>query len=135
MKSSTQQLPSERRFGLLFTTVFSSLGAYGWWFQAFESVFTVSFLGLGLLFGLISILFPKTLTPLNKAWFCLGQFLGKIVSPIVLGIIFFGILAPVGLLTRLFGRDELRLKRSKKETYWVERSPPGPQADSFKNQF
>jgi polyferredoxin len=135
LKSASQQLPSERRFGLLFTAVFALLGAYGWWFKAFESFLTFSFVGIGLLFGLVSIFSPKILAPLNKAWFYLGQFLGRIVSPIVLGIIFFGILTPVGLITRLFGRDELRLKRTKKDTYWVDRSPPGPQAESFKNQF
>ena len=135
MKSSTQQLPSERRFGLLFTAVFALLGAYGWWFKGFESFLSLSLAGMGLIFALVSIFSPKILAPLNKAWFHLGQLLGKIVSPIVLGIIFFGVLTPVGLITRLFGRDELRLKRSKKETYWVDRSPPGPQAESFKNQF
>lgn len=135
MKSAAQQLPSERRFGLLFTAVFILLGAYGWLFDAFESFLALGLVGIGLLFGLISILSPQILGPLNKTWFYLGQCLGKIVSPIVLGIIFFGILTPVGLVTRLFGRDELRLKRSKKDTYWVDRSPPGPQAESFKNQF
>jgi hypothetical protein len=133
--SAAQQLPSERRFGLLFTAVFVLLGAYGWWFNAFEPFLVLSFVGVGLLFGFISVFSPKILAPLNKAWFYLGRFLGKIFSPIVLGVIFFGILTPVGVITRLFGRDELRLKRSTKETYWVDRSPPGPQAESFKNQF
>lgn len=120
---------------MLFTAVFIILGAYGWLFNAFEFFLALGLVGIGLLFGVISILSPQILGPLNKVWFYLGQFLGKIVSPIVLGIIFFGILTPVGLVTRLFGRDELRLKRSKKDTYWVDRSPPGPQAESFKNQF
>jgi len=75
------------------------------------------------------------LTPLNKAWMKLGDLLGKVISPIVLGIIFFVLLAPVALVTRLLGRDELRLKMSNSSSYWIDRTPPGPAGDSFKNQF
>lgn len=61
--------------------------------------------------------------------------MGKIVSPIVLGLIFFTLLTPCAMIGRLFGRDELRLKLPNTESYWVERTPPGPDPDSFKNLF
>jgi hypothetical protein len=65
----------------------------------------------------------------------LGELMGKVVSPLVLGVIFFVLLTPVGLIGRLLGRDELRLKRTNSESYWIDRVPPGPAGDSFKNQF
>ena len=78
---------------------------------------------------------PRLLAPFNLAWFKLGLLMGKVVSPIVLGIIFFVLLTPVAVIGRLFGRDELRLKRKAVQSYWIERVPPGPDGDSFKNQF
>ena len=75
------------------------------------------------------------LTWLNKAWFMLGLALGKLVSPIVLGVIFFGLITPIGLIARLMDRDELKLKRPKKSSYWSEPIGSNSDADSFKNQF
>jgi hypothetical protein len=75
------------------------------------------------------------LTPLNWLWYELGMLLGKIVNPIVLGFIFFVLITPVSIVTRLFGRDELRIKKRHVESYWIDRSPPGPPLDSFKNQY
>jgi hypothetical protein len=89
----------------------------------------------GSAFGLAALAAPRALRPLNKAWFWLGQLLGKVVSPIVLGIIFYGLLTPVAVAGRLLGRDELRLKRRPVSSYWVERQPPGPESDSFNHQF
>ena len=131
-----QTLPSERSFGLLFGAVFVLLAAYGWFFKSWSSVVELSLLGLALAFVLLGFVAPKILSPLNWLWFQLGQLLGKIVSPIVLGAIFFLLLTPVSLVTRLFGRDELRLKRKASQTsYWLDRAPPGPAPESFKNQF
>jgi hypothetical protein len=76
---------------------------------------------------------PRILAPLNKAWFYLGKWLGKITSPIVMGIVFFAIVTPVSVLTRLFGRDELRLKRRATNSYWTDRPSPIEAAQSFKN--
>ena len=84
---------------------------------------------------ILTLLAPQWLRPFNRAWFLLGELLGKIVSPIVLGVIFFLLITPVALVGRLLGRDELRLKRKPVNSYWVDRTPPGPEADSFKNQF
>lgn len=88
----------------------------------------------GIICGLLAYTSPRSLAPLNRAWFHLGELMGKIVSPVVLGIIFFGLLTPISLLTRLLGRDELRLKRRAVNSYWIDRAS-GPTGDSFKNQF
>ncbi len=132
----TQPLPSERSFGLLFGVVFALLAAYGWFFKGWSSVVVISFVAVAVAFVLLGFVAPKVLAPLNWLWFQLGQVLGKIVSPLVLGAIFFLMLTPVSLVTRLFGRDELRLKRKASQTsYWLDRAPPGPEPESFKNQF
>lgn len=128
------KLPSERSFGLLFTAVFAGLGVYFFYKGGIQSASVVWF-AASVVVGLITLCAPRLLVPFNKAWFLLGQLLGKIVSPIVLGILFFGFLTPVAFITRLAGRDVLRLKRQTVSSYWIERTPPGPATDSFKNQF
>ena len=131
-----QALPSERSFGLLFGAVFALLAGYGWLFKGWSLVIVLVLVAVAVAFVLLGFVAPKVLRPLNWLWFQLGQLLGKIVSPVVLGAIFFLILTPVSLLIRLFGRDELRLKRKASQTsYWLDRAPPGPEPESFKNQF
>ena len=74
--------------------------------------------------------------PLNRLWFLLGMMLGKIMTPVVMSLLFFVVVTPVGFLMRAFGQDPLRLKRERNaESYWIKRSPPGPAAESLKNQF
>ena len=128
------QLPSNKKFGLLFFGIFLALALYA----NYKNEATV-IIGLFLLtsgFFLISSFFYQALlTPLNKAWFMLGLALGKVVSPIVLGIIFFGLITPIALIAKLMGRDELKLKRPKKSSYWSEPIGSNSDADSFKNQF
>lgn len=126
-------LPSNRKFGWFFFLVFSLTTAYLLWRSAYywvilTGIVSVTFLGL-VLFA------PATLTPLNRLWFKLGKLLSKIVSPVVLGILFYLLLTPVALLTRCFGRDELLIRKRKVNSYWIERTPVGPQPESFKNQF
>jgi saxitoxin biosynthesis operon SxtJ-like protein len=89
----------------------------------------------GIVFGLLALMMPRVLAPLNRAWFYLGKAMGKVVSPIVLAIMFYGILAPVAMVTRWFGRDALRLKRGTVRSYWIDRDSPDLPPDSFKNQF
>jgi hypothetical protein len=125
---------SNLKFGALFSTLavlFSiycaSKGAsetkiYGW-------------LVVGVVIGFIAFAAPDLLAPLNKAWIMLGDVMGKLVRPLVLGGIFFVIITPVGLIARLFGHDELKMKKRSVDSYWVARSPPGPSSDSFKNQY
>ena len=127
-------LPSNKKFGLLFFGVFFALALYA--YSKNEATLVIGLLLLLSGFFLISSFFYQgLLSPLNKAWFLLGLALGKIVSPIVLGIIFFGLITPIALIARLLGRDELKLKRPKKSTYWSEPIGSNSDADSFKNQF
>jgi hypothetical protein len=132
--SNQDKLPSNRNFGGLFTVIFTCLGIYGYIKAADQNIW-IGWIACSAVIGTITLLFPKLLTPFNKTWFLIGELLGKIVSPLVLGIIFFVVLTPVGLITKLFGRDTLRLKRTEASSYWVDRTPPGPSPEAFKNQF
>ncbi len=134
MSSAAPRLPSDRRFGSTFTAALAFLAVYGIIRHRNRTAYVTCFVA-SIVFGLLTLAVPRALAPLNKAWFYLGKGLGKIVSPIVLGIIFFGILTPISVVTRLFGRDELRLKRRAVNSYWIDRAPPGPTAQSFGNQF
>lgn len=127
-------LPSNKKFGLLFAGVFFALALYAY-LRSDISVVAISCGLVSLLFFAASFLAPNSLRSLNKAWFLLGKAMGSVVSPIVLGIIFFGLLTPVALISRLFGRDELRLRRPKSETYWVKPVSSSEEPESFKNQF
>ena len=130
----TTQLPSNKKFGLLFFGIFFAFTLYAYFKD--QSIIVIGLLLLASAFFLICCFFYQgLLTPLNKSWFMLGLALGKIVSPIVLGIIFFGLITPIALIARLMGRDELKLKRPKTSSYWSEPIGSNSDADSFKNQF
>lgn len=131
--SARQQLPANRTFGYFFVAVFALLGAYAQW----KNVAEVAILALILsaLLAAVTLLAPQILSPLNRFWHSFGLLLGKIVSPIVLGVIFFVLITPISVITRVFGRDELKMKKRSVDSYWVDRSPPGPTSDSFKNQY
>jgi hypothetical protein len=124
---------SDRAFGLVMAGVclLVALGplqhghAPRWWALAFASVFAV-----------VALLKPILLTPLNRLWTKLGVLLGKVVSPIALGILFYGVLTPVAIVIRVTGKDPLQLKLDRDaDTYWIARKPPGPPPDSMGNQF
>lgn len=132
--SSESSLPSERSFGIFFAAVSVLLAAYAAYADWHQFV-VIGFFIVAAVFGIAAFFIPKILTSLNRAWFALGILLGKIISPIVLGIIFFGLITPIGMITRLFGRDELRLRKRAVATYWIEREPAGPKPESFKNQY
>ena len=126
------KLPTNRKFGFFFTLVFF----IAWIYFYKSSSFTISYvlLSTSLLFITVTLLKPKLLLPLNKLWMQFGLLLGMIISPIVLGVIFFGIFTPVAFLMRIAGRDELSLKFKKTSTYWILRKEP-IQSESFKRQF
>jgi hypothetical protein len=134
MTKNPSNLPSNRTFGLLFIGVFAILGAYGLWKDWLGEVIKTFFIISGVLV-IVTLLAPKLLTPFNKAWYQLGLFLGKVVSPIVLGILFFIVITPVALAMRLAGRDALKLRKQNVESHWIDRKPPGPEPESFKEQF
>lgn len=123
-----------RSFGLLFALVFGLLSVYSV-IQNAELLIIYGLLCIGAGFGLVAFVSPNLLSPLSKSWMRLGDLMGKLISPLVLGVIFYTLITPVALVARLFGRDEMRLKRAKINTYWIDREPPGPEAITFKNQF
>lgn len=132
-QSTDLPVPSDRSFGLTFTVVLALAGAWMLWTG--RAHFAVPFAG-SLAFLAASLLFPRVLHPLNVAWMRLGLLLNRIVSPVVMGIMFFGVLTPVAVLMRLRGRDELRRRFDPAlQSYWIDRDPPGPEGSSFPRQY
>jgi len=132
--ANSAKRPSERSFGLQFSLVLAGAGAFGF-FKGWGALSIVSLFASSLILALVTFRVPRVLAPFNKVWFRLGQTLGRIVNPIVLGAIFFLVVTPVAVISRALGRDELRLKRRKVGSYWVDRVPAGPTSESLKNQF
>ena len=131
--TTAMQLPTDQKFGGFVAGIFGLLAAYGFWTG--ESFLGFSAGLLAALFIAISIVAPRTLRPLNRLWMQFGQLLGRLISPIVLGAIFFLIFTPVGLIMRLVGRDELKLKRRATKTHWHAITSSEQSEASFKNQF
>ena len=133
MNLPNMKLPSNRKFGVFFTAIFVIVAGYSYYVNSF---LWFSILGaFGLAFFIATIVRAEVLLPFNKMWMRFGLLLGMIVSPIVMGVIFFGIFTPISILMRLFGRDELRLRFNKKKmTHWVEREV-SKELDAFENQF
>ena len=125
-------LPSNRKFGFFFTFVFAVVASYFYYSE--NITWACIFFGVASIFLLITLIKSDALLPLNKLWMRFGLILGMIVSPLVLGIIFFGIFTPIAMLMRLSGRDELRLKFVQRKSYWILRNEP-IKSESFKNQF
>lgn len=126
-------LPSNTKFGFFFSVIFLSIAGYLSYYQLFVPAFFLLFLSL--LFFVISVFRPEYLGPLNHIWFKIGMILNMIVSPVVLGVIFFLLITPIGFLGKLFGRDALRKNKSNSETFWLEREDKIIEPDSFKQQF
>jgi energy-coupling factor transporter transmembrane protein EcfT len=132
MKFSEIILPSNRKFGFFFTFVFALAAAY--FYYSANVSWAYLFIATALIFLLVTIIKSDALLPLNRLWMRFGFLLGMIVSPIVLGIIFFGLFTPIAILMRLSGRDELRLKFTQKASYWISRGET-VKSESFKQQF
>jgi saxitoxin biosynthesis operon SxtJ-like protein len=125
--------PSNRSFGFVFAVVFLVIGLLP--LIGGHRVLIWS-LATGAAFGVVALVAPAVLTPLNRIWLKFGLLLHKIVSPIVLGILFFVVITPMGLAMRLFGKDPLRLRLDRgTKSYWIERVPPGPAPETLKDQF
>jgi len=126
------QLPSNKKFGYFFTFLFALVGVY---FYYFENIYWANvFFAISSIFLLVTLTKSKALLPLNKLWMRFGLILGVIVSPIILGIIFFVLFTPIATLMRFFGRDELKLKFNLKHSHWISRGEPII-SESFKDQF
>lgn len=131
---NTEKLPSNKKFGTFFSILFLVIAAYSN-YKNYTHHIPIIALGLSLIFMIVTLTIPRALIVPNLLWYKLGITLGKIVNPIVLGLIFFLLITPIALVARILGRDELRIKKRIVSTYWIERFPAGPEPESFKNQF
>lgn len=124
---------SDRFFGLTFFVVFLIIGLLP--LLSRGSVRPPA-LGIALAFLAVSLVAPAVLGPLNRLWLKFGALLHRITSPILLGVMFFGVITPIGFLMRRAGKDLLRTKFDPQCTsYWIRREPPGPEKSSLKRQF
>ena len=124
---------SDRTFGLVFAAVFSLIAAWRWWKAA---PLVEWWLAGAVVFAVVALLAPGILGPLNRAWVKLGLLMFHVVNPIVLGVLFYLVFLPIGLLLRGSGKDLLRLRfDSAADSYWINRVPPGPPPESMRNQF
>ena len=129
----TPEGSSDRNFGLVFAAVFLIVALLPLWHGHGTRLWAV---GVSLTFGVIALAIPAVLGPLNRLWTAFGQLLHRITSPVALAILFYGVVTPTGLLMRLFGKDLLRLRFDRNApSYWIQRTPPGPGAESLKDQF
>ena len=124
---------SERSFGIVFTVVFAVVAAWPLKDDGDIRVWAAIVSGL---FLAVAFLRPGLLRPLNIVWFKFGLLLHKVVNPLVMGFLFFVTITPIALLMRLFGKDPVNRKLDMEaESYWIERTPPGPAPETMKNQF
>lgn len=124
---------SDRSFGLVFAGFFAFVGAvkvwvgnplWPWWLAGAAGA------------AVLALLRPAWLAPLNRLWMKLGLLLFKIVNPVVMALMFFVVVTPIGLLLRICKKDILRRKIDRgASSYWIAREPPGPAPDTMKNQF
>jgi hypothetical protein len=126
-------LPTDRKFGVFFGVLFL-LASFV--FLIMSQISLAAFLGVASLVLLVlSACKPSLLHPMNRAWMLFGLTLGRIVNPIVMGLIFYLIFVPTALVLKIFGRDELRLKTKSRETYWKLRPAEHDRQDPFRQQF
>ena len=123
------KVSSNRSFGIVFFIVILLIATYpllkGNDLRIWSLLISFGFLILGLINS-------KILSPLNKLWFKFGLILGKIISPLIMGIIFFVVVTPIGIVMRVLKKDMLNLKYNQKETYWIEKTGP---KSKMKNLF
>ena len=123
---TTALMPSDRKFGWTFAALFFLVGALSHpWMMA-----------VGAALAIVTLTRAHWLAPLKHAWMKFGELLNRIVSPVVMGVIFFAVFTPVALVMRAMGRDALcRRYEPQAPSYWKCREPPGPAEDSFRNLF
>jgi hypothetical protein len=129
------KLPSERSFGLVFTAAFA-LFAVWWYFRRDDEI--AALVSLAVSAGFLGVTFtaPAILRPLNILWLKFGLLLSKIVNPVVMGLLFFTVITPIGLILRARGKDLLRMKRDPSAaSYWIPKSEADPETSSMSNQF
>ena len=129
MNTKDIKISSNKSFGIVFAVVFSLIALWplikGNEIRLWSLIISIIFLTLGLLNS-------KILTPLNKLWFKLGVLLGNFIAPIIMGIIFFFVVTPTGIIMKLLRKDLIKLKKNNDESYWIEKKNI---KSSMKNQF
>ena len=129
MKTKDIKISSNKSFGIVFAVVFSLIALWpllkGNEIRLWSLIISIIFLTLGLLNS-------KILTPLNKLWFKLGILLGNFIAPIIMGIIFFFVVTPTGIIMKLLRKDLIKLKKNNDDSYWIEKKEI---KSSMKNQF
>ena len=124
---------SDRSFGVVITVALTVVGLFPllngepprWWSFAVAGVMLV-----------VTLVRAELLAPFNRVWFRFGLVLHRIVNPVIMAVIYFAVVTPTGLIMRAVGKDPLRLRRDPNaESYWIHRTPPGPEPESMTNQF
>jgi hypothetical protein len=125
--------PSDRSFGVVIAAVLGVVGLsplvrgrpVRWWSVAAAAVF----------FGL-ALALPRALAPLNRLWLRMGLLLHAVINPVIMALLFYTTVTPIGLVMRVLGKTPLRLQIDRRAaTYWIPRSPPGPSPDTMRRQF
>ena len=129
MDQNDIKIGSNKSFGVVFFLVFLLISLYP---LINDGNIRIWSFVISIIFLILGVSNSKILSPLNKIWFKFGLLLGKIISPVVMGIIFFIVVTPTGLILRLFQKDVLNLKFNNNNTYWIEKSGP---KSKMKNQF
>ena len=123
------KIGSNKSFGIVFFVVFLLIAIYP---LSKNGDIRIWALVISLFFLILGLLNSKILTPFNKVWFKFGLILGSIISPLVMGIIFFFVVTPISLLMKILGKDLINLRFNKNKSYWIEKNGP---KSKMKNQF
>ncbi len=129
MKNNEIKISSNKSFGIVFAIVFFLIGL---WPIIKSNDIRIWSLILSVIFLILGLMNSSILTTLNKIWFRFGIFLGNFIAPVVMGIIFFFVVTPIGLIMRLLGRDLIKLKKNNENSYWIEKKDT---ESSMKKQF
>ena len=129
MNNQNIKLPSNRSFGLLFFIVFLVISI---WPLSYNGEIRIISLIISIIFLILGLINSNILKPFNFIWMKFGMLLGRIISPVILGIIFFFVVTPTGLIMRLLGKDLLNFKYNNHKSYWIEKDGP---KSKMKNQF
>jgi Saxitoxin biosynthesis operon protein SxtJ len=125
--------PSDRNFGYTMAAVFALIGSVGLYKGSSHAPI---WLGIAAVFAGMTLWRPETLAPANRVWLKLGLLMYRVVNPVIMAILFFVAILPIGLAMRLFGKDFLKLRRDRSQaTYWLPRTDPRPPSESMRQQF
>ena len=127
--NNKNKISSNKSFGIVFSIFFLFISIY-LFLNEYPTYYWSLFVSF--IFLLLGLMNSKILSPLNLLWFKFGLLLGKIVSPFVMGIIFFVVVTPISILLKIFGKDVLNLKFNNNKTYWIEKNGP---KSNMKKQF